>query len=232
MGRQQRHDLDCSYFHPLTRSSSRHTLPMPGTGPDRDSRNTHRLTTERLRLEVPRDDDAPALFHLAGGEDRAEIMAGLIWDGPDKVSDTRLFVEQSQTRSYGDFGFHWAIKDRTGAITGSPGRAMGMIGTRPSGEPGRGDVGYWLGKTYWGRQIMAEALGSVLELCFGGLDMVKIEAEIFTTNARSIRLVESVGMKLEGTIRSAHFKSGLWVDAHVYGILKHEWLAVGPANSP
>jgi RimJ/RimL family protein N-acetyltransferase len=62
--------------------------------------------------------------------------------------------------------------------------------------------------------------------------MVKIEAEIFTTNARSIRLVESVGMKLEGTIRSAHFKSGLWVDAHVYGILKHEWLAVGPANSP
>ncbi|HVR76967.1 MAG TPA: GNAT family protein [Acidimicrobiia bacterium] len=205
---------------------------MTGTGPDRDARNTHRLSTERLRLEVPTDDDAPVLFHLAGGEDRAEIMAGLIWDGPDKVSDTRLFVEQSQTRSYGDFGFHWAIKDRTGAITGSPGRAMGMIGTRPIGEPGRGDVGYWLGKAHWGRQIMAEALGSVLELCFGRLDMVKIEAEIFTTNARSIRLVEGVGMKLEGTIRSAHFKRGQWVDVHVYGILRDEWLAMETVSSP
>lgn len=198
---------------------------MTGTGPDRDARNTHRLSTERLRLEVPTDDDAHVLFEIAGGEDRAEIMAGLIWEGPDEVSDTRLFVEQSQTRSYADFGFHWAIKDRTGAITGSKGRAMGMIGTRPSGEPGRGDVGYWLGKAYWGRQIMAEALGSVLELCFGRLDMTKIEAEIFTANTRSTRLVESAGMKLEGTIRAAHFKRGQWVDAHVYGILRDEWLA-------
>ena len=199
---------------------------MTGAGPDRDARNTHRVTTERLWLEVPTDEDAPVLFQLAGGEDRAEIMAWLIWDGPDQVSDTRLFVEQSQTRSYGDFGFHWAIKDRTGAITGSPGRAMGMIGTRPSGEPGRGDVGYWLGKAYWGRQIMAEALSSVLDLCFGELDMLKIEAEIFTANTRSIRLVESVGMKLEGTIRSAHFKRGQWVDAHMYGIMRDEWLAM------
>ena len=197
---------------------------MMGAGPDKGARNTHRLITERLWLEVPTVEDAPTLFDLAGGKDRSEIMAGLIWEGPDGVSDTREFIERTRTRVYGEFGFHWAIKDRTGAITGTTRTSMGMIGTRPSGEPGRGDVGYWLGKAYWGQRIMGEALSSVLDLCFGELDMVKIEAEIFTSNDRSIRVAETLGLRLEGTIRSAHLKRGWWVDAHVYGILCDEWL--------
>jgi ribosomal-protein-alanine N-acetyltransferase len=53
--------------------------------------------------------------------------------------------------------------------------------------------------------------------------MVKMEAEVFTRNARSIRLVESLGMQREGTIRSAHLKRGNRVDGHVYGMLREEW---------
>ena len=63
----------------------------------------------------------------------------------------------------------------------------------------------------------------MLDLCFGDLDQVKVEAEIFTSNPRSMRLVEKLGMKLEGTIRSAHLKRGKWVDTHIYGILREEW---------
>jgi RimJ/RimL family protein N-acetyltransferase len=71
---------------------------------------------------------------------------------------------------------------------------------------------------------MREALTSLLDLAFGQLDMVKMEAEVFTGNARSIRLVESLGMRHEGTIRHAHLKRGNWVDAHAYGMLRGEWL--------
>ena len=101
-----------------------------------------------------------------------------------------------------------------------------MISSRPSSEAGRGDVGYWLGKPYWGQRLMREALTAVLDLCFGELDQVKVEAEVFTTNARSKRLVEGLGMQLEGTIRSSHLKRGEWVDAHIYGILREEWTAL------
>ena len=70
---------------------------------------------------------------------------------------------------------------------------------------------------------MREALAPLLDLAFGELDMVKIEAEVFTGNARSIRLVQSLGMQRKGTIRSAHLKRGNWADPHTYGILREEW---------
>jgi len=199
---------------------------MTGRGPDRAAVNTYRIETERLILEVPTESDAPTLFDLVGGEDRLEITAGLLWDGPDEISETVGFIRQAQTERYGESGFHWAIRDRTGAITGTSGTALGMISARPSSEPGRGDVGYWLGKLYWGQGLTREALTAVFDLCFGEFDQVKVEAEIFTTNARSKRLVESLGMRLEGTIRSSHHKRGEWVDAHIYGILRDEWTAL------
>lgn len=197
---------------------------MSGRCPEKGVKNIYRLTTERLLLETPTVEDAPTLFGLVGGEDRLEITAGLIWDGPDEVSDTLGFIEQAQSEPYDKHGFNWAIRDRTGQISGIAGTAMGMIGIRPRAEPGRGDVGYWLGKAYWGQDIMREALASILDLCFGDLDLVKVEADIFPTNPRSIRLVEGLGMSLEGTIRSAHFKRGEWVDIDVYGVLRKEWL--------
>ena len=188
--------------------------------------NTYRIETKRLVLEVPSESDGPALFALVGGEDRLEVTAGLLWDGPDEISETVGFIRQAQTERYGESGFHWAIRDRTGAITGTSGTAIGMLSARPSSEAGRGDVGYWLGKPYWGQGLMREALTAALDLCFGEFDQVKVEAEIFTTNPRSKRLVESLGMQLEGTIRSSHFKRGEWVDAHIYGILRDEWTAL------
>jgi len=199
---------------------------MTETGPDKGALNSYRRITERLVLEVPNFDDAPDLFGLVGGEDRAEVTAGLIWDGPDEVSETLDFIRRCQTEAFDDFGFHWALKDRTGAITGQVQIAMGMIGTRPRGEPGRADVGYWLGRPYWGRGLMREALTSVLDLCFGDLKVTKVEADIFTDNVRSVRLAEGVGMKREGTIRRAHRKGDSWVDAHIYGLLNEEWVSV------
>ena len=199
---------------------------MMGRGPERAALNTYRVETERLVLEVPDEADAPTLFALVGGPDRLEITAGLIWEGPDEISETLRFIRQAQTERYGESGFHWAIRDRSGAVTGSSGSVLGMISARPSDEPGRGDVGYWLGKPYWGQGLMREALTAVLDLCFGEFDQVKVEAEIFITNSRSKRLVESLGMQLEGTIRSSHLKRGQWVDAHIYGILREEWTAL------
>lgn len=195
---------------------------MTGRGPDASATNSHRIQTDRLLLEVPHLDDAGALFDLTGGEHRAEVTEGLLWDGPDSVSDSRHFIELARAETYGESGFHWVVRDQFGtwAVPGAP---LGMIGTRPRAEPGRGDIGYWLGRPYWGQGIMREALTGLLDFCFDELDMEKIEAEIFVGNERSSGLVESLGMTLEGTIRSAHRKQGRWVDVNVYGLLAEEW---------
>jgi ribosomal-protein-alanine N-acetyltransferase len=198
---------------------------MAGMGPERAAKNTNRLETDRLVIEVPSEADALSLFELVGGEDRDEVTAGLIWDGPDEIQETIEYIREVRSKPFRDGGFHWAIHDKTGELTRSPGTAIGMISARPSEQPGRGDVGYWLGKPYWGQGVMSEALTAVLDFSFYDLDHVKMEAEIFTTNDRSMRLVEGLGMQREGTLRSSRFKRGQWVDCHIYGILREEWRA-------
>jgi ribosomal-protein-alanine N-acetyltransferase len=198
---------------------------MTGMGPERAAKNTNRLETDRLVIEVPSEADALSLFELVGGEDRDEVTAGLIWDGPDEIQETIEYIREVRSKPVRDGGFHWAIHDKTGELTRSPGTAIGMISARPSEQPGRGDVGYWLGKPYWGQGVMSEALTAVLDFSFYDLDHVKMEAEIFTTNDRSMRLVEGLGMQREGTLRSSRFKRGQWVDCHIYGILREEWRA-------
>ncbi len=76
---------------------------------------------------------------------------------------------------YGAFGFHWVLRDRTGDLTGMAGLALGAIGTRPSGVPGRGDVGYWLGRPYWRQGLMSEALGGLIGVCASEFDYAKVD---------------------------------------------------------
>ena len=192
-------------------------------GPDPDRRNDIVLTTERLTLDLPIPDDAASLFGLVGGDDRSQICQHLIWDGPDFVADMADWIERNHDARYADWGFHWTIRDRTGELSGSEGAALGSIGTRPLGPPGRADVGYWLGVPYWRRGVMSEALRAVLDLGFGELRYQKVEAEVFADNQAGRALVESVGMVLEGVSRRSIQKYGEWIDAAHYGILWEEW---------
>ena len=196
---------------------------MAGNGPDPQMTNTLSYQTERLTINLPKRADADTLYDLVGGPDRAEVCATLLWDGPDSIQDTLDWIAECETGTFGDFGFHWTVRDTDGVFTGTPGTAMGAIGTRPRAEPGRADVGYWLGRPFWGQGIMGEALRGLLHLGFTRLDYYKMEADVYTINGRGLRLVESVGMQRECVIRQAYRKQGRWVDAAIYGILREEW---------
>lgn len=192
------------------------------TGPDPKSLNTHSFTTSRLSVGLPTAEDAQRLFDLVGGPDRRAICSTLIWDGPNDVEEVAEWIDKCHSQSFEDWGFHWVIRDKTGALGGDRGLVLGAIGTRPREEPGRADVGYWLGRRYWGRGLMGEALSHLVAYGFSDLDYYKIEAEVFTHNERGRRLVEGVGMTLEGVIRSAHRKYGESVDKAIYGLLRSE----------
>ncbi len=162
-------------------------------------------------------------YALLTGDLRHEICATLIWDGPEELTEVEEWVESCRTRTYQDWGFHRVIRDRGGSAGAGAGRVIGAIGITPREAPGRADVGYWLGRPYWGSGLMTEALSGVLNHYFTLLDGHKIEADVFTHNVRGRRLVEKVGMKQEGIIRHAHRKRGEWVDKVVYGMLADEW---------
>ncbi len=192
---------------------------MEHRGPDDDAVNTHGFATDRLAIEVPDEGDVDALFHLIGGPDRDAICETLLWDGPDDRSDIEWWVEQCRTATFADWGFHWVMRDRSGDLGGGAGTAIGAIGTRPTGVPGRADVGYWLGRSYWGRGLMTEALTALVDLGRRDLDYAKMEATVFATNGAGCRLVEKVGFEREGLVRRGQRKRGAWVDCALYGLV-------------
>lgn len=194
-------------------------------GPDPDRTLTDALETARLVLDVPGPPDVAELYRLVGGSDREAICAHLVWEGPDDEADIAAWVDKCRTLPFEPFGFHWVLRDRTGEIAGTAGAPLGSVGTRPRGIPGRADIGYWLGRPYWGRGLMAEALAAVVAYDFEELAMAKVEADVFLGNDRGTRLVEKLGFRREGHIRRAVQKRGRWVDEYLYGIVPGELVA-------
>lgn len=74
------------------------------------------------------------------------------------------------------------------------------------------EVGYWLGRAFWGRGIAAEAVRAATWYGFDQLGMHRIFAVPFGRNSASIRVLEKVGYVREGVMRRSAIKDGELID--------------------
>ncbi len=87
------------------------------------------------------------------------------------------------------------------------------------------NVGYWLGKPYWGKGYGTEMLSRMIQFGFEDLNLHRIYGEYFDFNLASSRIMEKNGMRYEGRLRDHKLKGGQFLSANVRGILKDEWKA-------
>lgn len=81
-------------------------------------------------------------------------------------------------------------------------------------------IGYWLGEHYWGSGIMPQAVKLIANYAFTHLDIVRLQAGIFSNNPRSMRVLEKAGFVKEGVLRNSIIKNGVILDEHIYGLVK------------
>ena len=62
-----------------------------------------------------------------------------------------------------------------------------------------------------------------MQFGFAELKVHRIWAWCIADNAASARLLERLGLKLEGRLREKEYFKGRWWDTLVYGILENEW---------
>ncbi|MDJ0356685.1 GNAT family N-acetyltransferase [Paenarthrobacter sp. PH39-S1] len=87
----------------------------------------------------------------------------------------------------------------------------------------QGELGFALHSAYHGRGLGAEAATAVLSLGFDQLGLHRIQAVCLIDNIKSARLLERLGMRLEGhLVHSVWFKGG-WEDQLVYAMCEDEW---------
>ena len=85
------------------------------------------------------------------------------------------------------------------------------------------ELGYWLGKPFWGKGLMTDATQLMLDLGFRVLKLHKIKAGVFADNPASIKVLMKNGLKREGVLRHRRMRFGKWRDTVLLAILETEF---------
>jgi [ribosomal protein S5]-alanine N-acetyltransferase len=94
------------------------------------------------------------------------------------------------------------------------GEAVGCIAIFPQGHTA--GIGYWLGRAYWNKGIMTEAVKEITKYGFNGLGLKRIYASTFPQSKASMRVLEKAGFKFEGVLRKNIKKGDKFIDEYLF----------------
>lgn len=163
------------------------------------------------RLRPWRPDDEAALVRYAN--DRA-VWVNLRdrFPYPYKPDDARAWIRTVETE--GEPVLNFAIDLAGEAIGGAGLRRFDDVMRRTA------EVGYWLGRPFWGRGFATAAVAELTAYAFATFDFVRLEAGVFEWNPASARVLEKNGYVLEGRLRRSVFKDGRVGDSLLFARLR------------
>ena len=84
-----------------------------------------------------------------------------------------------------------------------------------------GEIGYWLGRPYWGQGIISRAIPMIVEYTFKNYPIYKIIAEVFDTNIGSQKALEKNGFILEAICKQHAYKEDVFHDVYLYALFNN-----------
>ena len=138
--------------------------------------------TERLYMRRWRDDDAEDMFMMAKDPAVGPITG---WPPHQSVTESLYVIRNVLC---GAEAYAICLNDEN-TLVGSVELKMGGRGE------GETELGYWLGKEYWGRGIMTEAGREMLRHAFEDLGMKRVWLGYYDGNDKSRRVAEKLGFK-------------------------------------
>ena len=84
----------------------------------------------------------------------------------------------------------------------------------------KAEIGYWLGRPYWGKGIMTRAVKEIVKFAFNDLGLTRISAYTFIFNKGSQRVLEKAGFKREGILRKNVAKGDKLLDEYLFAKIK------------
>ena len=177
---------------------------------------TQILQTERLILRRFVESDAEAMFQNWASS--AENLTYVTWDPHSNVEITRNSIRNCVT-SYTNHNYYkWDI-----CLKENPGQVIGDISiVEMDEEDSSCEIGYVLGKAYWGHGIMTEALKAVLDFCFTQAGFQEVKARYASLNPASGRVMEKAGMSYLKTITNGVERKGYLADLIYYQISRED----------
>ncbi|MFC7095960.1 GNAT family N-acetyltransferase [Halobaculum marinum] len=191
---------------------------MPGTRVvDGDRVSLRTLEREDLAF-VQRATTDPAIRHPLGSavRNRTELTEAFEDD-----EDTRLVICLDDDGDASDPS-ESAVADET-PDSGEP-RLIGAVRVEAT-DWKRPELSYWLVPECHGEGYGTEAVGLAVDYAFRSRAVPAVAAGVYAHNDASRRLLESLGFRDEGRLRSHSFTDGAYRDLVKYSLLREEWEA-------
>ena len=147
------------------------------------------LETKRLILRRWEEGDAESLYAYASDPDVGPIAG---WPPHRSVEESRSVI---QNVLCGKEAYAICLKEGGGPIGAIELKLCGHTDLARSED--ECEMGYWLGKPYWGRGLMPEAAGEMLRHAFEDVGMAAVWAGYYEGNARSKRVQEKAGFRYQ-----------------------------------
>jgi RimJ/RimL family protein N-acetyltransferase len=148
------------------------------------------ISTERLRLRIPKPDDAPAIGRLAA--DYAVCSMTTRMPYPYGMADARAFIAltEAQDRS----------RDNTFVIEHKDAGVIGALGFHRAGTAPL-EIGYWIGRPYWRRGYATEAVRGALDWAANDWRRKLVIAGHFADNQASAQVLIKAGFLYTGEVQ-------------------------------
>ncbi len=164
------------------------------------------IVTRRLTLRLVHESDVDALMAGIGDPAVSRMLARVPF--PYYASDAEAFIALARRRAQAGRSLNLAITH--------DGRLIGGIGI--NNMPFDCEIGYWIGRRWWGQGFATEAAAAVLAFGFDVLGLRLIRSGVFVDNHASLRVQRKLGFTVIGRSRRPSLARGAAV-AHIDTVL-------------
>lgn len=172
--------------------------------------------TERLILRPWRENDAENLY-LYASDTQVGPPAG--WPPHTSVENSREIIRTvlSAPETYAV-----CLKE-----TGKPIGSIGLHRNDLAEQDDEYELGYWIGRPFWGQGIIPEAAREMLRHAFEDLGMMRIWCGYYDGNVKSRRVQEKLGFVYHHTTEGLELKQlGEIRTGHVMLMTREHWAKI------
>lgn len=173
---------------------------------------TKQIETDRLILRRFLREDAEAMYRNWASD--PEVTKYLTWPAHESLEVSQWVVDDWISHYTESDYYQWAIVPKE---AGEPIGSIAVVGH--DDRMAKVEIGYCIGKNWWHRGYMSEALKAVIGFFFDEVGMNRVESRHDPRNPNSGAVMRKCGMKYEGTLRQSDWNNQGICDASWYGIL-------------
>lgn len=149
------------------------------------------LETERLLLRAYTRDDAPEIARLLNDTEMARFL--MVTPHPFVEFDARQLVQAAWRRLTAGRGFDLLV-----TVKGGGGKPVGSVGIGLHDEGQRAELGFWIGRDYWGRGYATEAARRMVDFSTKTLGVTRLTGTVAADNKGSLAVLAKLGFTETG----------------------------------